>query len=89
MLRSAYAYRPADLARALRTFAGLPTVTVEDEAIVAVALDLAEEGMDFADALYLGRSAHCERFASFDRELVKRRRSLAMRTPAKHSSGGR
>lgn len=71
VLRSTYEYRPAEIARALRAFAGLPSVTVEDGAIVATALDLAERGMDFADALHLGRSAHCEGFASFDRKRVK------------------
>ncbi|WP_225768056.1 type II toxin-antitoxin system VapC family toxin [Inquilinus sp. Marseille-Q2685] len=71
VLRSAYGYRPVDVVRALRAFAGLPTVTVEDGAIVAAALDLAEKGMDFADALHLGRSAHCEGFATFDRKFVK------------------
>jgi predicted nucleic-acid-binding protein len=71
VLRSTYEYRPADVARALRGFAGLPTVTVEDGALVAAALDLAEKGMDFADALHLGRSAHCEGFATFDRKFVK------------------
>ncbi|PRD43504.1 VapC toxin family PIN domain ribonuclease [Phyllobacterium phragmitis] len=71
VLRSTYEYRPADVARALRAFAGLPTVTVEDGAIVAIALDLAEKGMDFADALHLGRSAHCKSFATFDRRFVK------------------
>ena len=71
VLRSTYEYRPAEIAHALRVFAGLPTVTVEDGAIVAAALGLAETGMDFADALHLGRAAHCEGFASFDRKLVK------------------
>ncbi len=71
VLRSAYGYRPADVACALRAFAGLPTVTVEDETAVAAALDLAEKGMDFADALHLGRTTHCDGFASFDRKLVK------------------
>lgn len=71
VLRSTYDYRPADIARALRDFAGLPTVTVEDGALVATALDLAEKGMDFADALHLGRSAHCEGFATFDRKFIK------------------
>lgn len=71
VLRSAYGYRPVDIARALRAFAGLPTVAIEDEAIVAASLDLAEKGMDFADALHLGRSAHCEGFATFDRKFVK------------------
>lgn len=71
VLRSTYEYRPVDVARALRAFAGLPTVTIEDGAIVAVAFDLAEKGIDFADALHLARSAHCEGFASFDRKLIK------------------
>ena len=70
VLRSVYGYRPADVARALRAFAGLPTVTVEGDAIVSVALDLTEKGMDFADALHLGRSAHCDGFATFDRRFV-------------------
>lgn len=71
VLRSAYGYRSADIVRALRVFAGLPTVMVEDGAMVAAALDLAESGMDFADALHLTRSGHCEAFVTFDRKLVK------------------
>lgn len=71
VLRSTYEYRPADIARVLRGFAGLPTVTVEDGAVVAAALDLAERGMDFADALHLGKATHCEGMASFDRKFVK------------------
>lgn len=71
VLRSAYAYQAADVARALRVFAGLPTVTVEDGAMVAAALDRAEKGMDFADALHLTRTGHCEGFVTFDRKLVK------------------
>lgn len=71
VLRSTYEYRPADVARAIRSFAGLPTVTVEDGAVVATALDLAERGMDFADALHLGKASHCDGMASFDRKFVK------------------
>lgn len=71
VLRSTYAYQAADVARALRVFAGLPTVTVEDGAMVAAALDRAEKGMDFADALHLTRTGHCEGFVTFDRKLVK------------------
>ncbi len=71
VLRSTYGFRPADVVGALRAFGGLPTVTVEDAAIVAAALDLTGKGMDFADALHLGRSAQCEGFATFDRRFVK------------------
>jgi predicted nucleic acid-binding protein len=71
VLRSTYGYAPAQVARALRAFAGLPTVTVEDGAMLAAALDLVEQGLDFADALHLTRSAHCDGFASFDRKFLK------------------
>ena len=77
VLRSAYEYRSVDVIDALRAFAGLPTVTVEDEALVAAALDLAGNGMDFADALHLCRSSHRESFVTFDRKLVKAARALS------------
>jgi predicted nucleic-acid-binding protein len=71
VLRSAYEYQAADVVRALRVFAGLPTVMVEDGPMAAAALDLAEKGMDFADALHLTRSGHCEGFVTFNRKLVR------------------
>jgi predicted nucleic acid-binding protein len=71
VLRSAYGYRKTDAIRALRAFAGLPTVSIEDAGAVAAALDLAAKGMDFADALHLSRSGHCEGFATFDLRFVK------------------
>lgn len=71
VLRSNHEYRPADVARALRAFGGLPTVTIEDSAAIATALDLAEKGMDFADALHLSRAAHCDGFTSFDRRFIR------------------
>lgn len=71
VLRSAYGFDRTDLARALGAFFGLPTVSVEDSEKVAAALDLSSSGMDFADALHLARSGHCDGFATFDRRLVK------------------
>lgn len=75
VLRGAYGYGQAEVARALRAFGGLPTVEMEDATTVSSALDLAETGMDFADALHLGKSAHCSGFATFDRKLVKSARA--------------
>lgn len=71
VLRSAYGYKPAEVARALRAFGGLPGVTIEDAGIVSAAFDLAEQGMDFADALHLGRSDKTDGFLTFDRRFVK------------------
>lgn len=71
VLRSTYGYAPPEIARTLRAFSGLPTVNVEDGAVVSSALEFSERGLDFADALHLGKSAHCTGFATFDRKFVK------------------
>jgi predicted nucleic-acid-binding protein len=71
LLRSAYGYDQAAIVRALRAFGGLPTVEIEDAAIISSALDLVETGVDFADALHLRKSAHCTGFATFDRKLIR------------------
>jgi predicted nucleic acid-binding protein len=84
VLRSVYGHPPAPLAQALVAFAGLPRVTLEDEALVAKALDWMKRGMDFADALHLARAEGCEAFLSFDRSLAKRASvltKLKVRTP--------
>ena len=71
VLCSAYNFRPADVIRALRSFAGLPTVTVENLDRLIEALGHAENGMDFADALHLVAAGHCEAFLTFDRGFVR------------------
>lgn len=75
VLRSTYVFSRSDVVRALRAFCGLPTVTVEDGILIATALDLAENGLDFADALHLASSAHCEEFATFDLKFVSAARA--------------
>lgn len=75
VLRSAYGFGVGDVTRALRAFAGLPTVTIAEADLVAAALDLADKGLDFADALHLGQAQACEGFATFDRKFVKAARA--------------
>jgi predicted nucleic-acid-binding protein len=84
VLRRAVGYSGADTLGALKAFVGLDNVNVEDEALVALALDWAEQGMDFADALHLAKAANCEAFISFDRDLAKAARkanAVALREP--------
>ena len=71
VLCSSYYFRPADVIRTLRSFAGLPTVTVENLDRLIEALGHAENGMDFADALHLVAAGHCEAFLTFDRGFVR------------------
>jgi predicted nucleic-acid-binding protein len=71
VLRSGYGFATGPLVQALRDFAGLPGVTVEDPQLAARALDWADQGLDFADALHLVRAQDCSAFVSFDRKLAK------------------
>ena len=71
VLRSGYGFAAERIVQALRDFAGLPSVTLEDPQLAARALDWAEQGLDFADALHLGRAQNCSDFVSFDRKLAK------------------
>lgn len=80
VLRSVYGHAGPQVASALRAFAGLPGVSVEAPERLATALDRAEAGMDFADALHLGAAEGCEALLTFDRRFVKSARSLRIAT---------
>ncbi len=70
VLRGVYGYRAAQLLQALRAFAGLPRIILEDPAVAAKALDWMAAGMDFADALHLAKAEGCEAFISFDQRFA-------------------
>jgi len=70
VLRSAYGYLQARVVQALQGFAALSRVMIEDASTTAEALGWAAAGMDFADALHLARTEHCDAFISFDRRLA-------------------
>ncbi len=76
VLRSVFAYAAPVIARRLRAFAGLPTVAIEEPAVAAQALDWMEGGMDFADALHIGKASACTAFVTFDRRLVRAAKTL-------------
>lgn len=71
VLRSGYGFSTGQIAEALRSFAGLPGITLEDPQLAARAFDWAQQGLDFADALHLGRAQDCAIFLSFDRRLAQ------------------
>jgi predicted nucleic-acid-binding protein len=70
VLRSVYGYTRSRITEALRDLIALPRVTVEDPGAAAKALEWAAGGMDFADALHLARTRHCQAFVTFDRRLA-------------------
>jgi len=77
VLRAVYGFSPEAVVRALRAFAGMARVTLENPDIIAAALSHAEAGLDFADALHLASSGGATRFATFDGKLVRRARGAA------------
>ena len=80
ILRSVYGRAPEDVAAALRAFVGLPGVAVENPSLLAEALDRAEVGMDFADALHLGAAARCDAMLTFDRRFIEQARGSTVPT---------
>ena len=76
VLRSVFDFAATLIAQRLRAFAGLPTVTIEDAPLAAQALAWMEAGMDFADALHLGKASGRRAFVTFDERLVRSAKTL-------------
>jgi len=77
VLRGVYTMTPKQIIPALRALAGLPGVSVEDPVMVAKAMDWADAGMDFADALHLAAAAGCKNFLTFDKRFARSATRLA------------
>jgi predicted nucleic-acid-binding protein len=78
VLRYAYGLAPGQIVAALRKLFGLAGMTLEDAATVAEALIWHERGLDFGDALHAASSRRADRFATFDRDLVKRAKKVGV-----------
>lgn len=88
VLRGFYRLPRRQVLAVLRALAGIEHVTLEDRAAVHAALDAFEQGMDFADALHLGRSSRATAFLTFDRRLARKARALALAPPVITPSTG-
>jgi predicted nucleic-acid-binding protein len=81
VLRGFYTLPRKDVSRVLRALAGIEHITLEDRAAVLAALDGFDQGLDFADALHLSRSARAASFTTFDQGLAKRAKRLSLVPP--------
>ena len=81
VLRTSYRLDRTAIGLGLRRLLGLPGVEVEDEAAVARAFAWFDQGLDFADALHLASSGDADAFATFDRTLQRRARTIADAPP--------
>ncbi|NOT86114.1 MAG: type II toxin-antitoxin system VapC family toxin [Methylococcaceae bacterium] len=72
VMRGFYALPRKDIELVFKALCGLAHVIIEDRHIVLAVLAAFHQGLDFADALHLGRSHQCQAFISFDQRLHKR-----------------
>lgn len=76
VLRYAYKFEPAAICAALTGTLGLPNVKTSRPTAISQAIDLARQGLDFADALHLAASQECDQFATFDTAFINRAKGL-------------
>ncbi len=81
VMRGFYGLPPTDISRVLRSLSSIEHITLEDRSAVLMALDAFDKGLDFADALHMARSSRASVFATFDKRLAKRAKSLALSPP--------
>jgi predicted nucleic-acid-binding protein len=81
VMRGFYELPNRDISRVLRALASIEHITLEDRGAVLAAVDAFDQGLDFADALHLARSARASGFATFDQRLAKRAKGLALTPP--------
>ncbi len=79
VLRFAYQFSREQIIDALRKLLGLPNVTVNYPAIVDLALTWHAQGLDFADALHLANSQHCDTFFTFDKKMINAAKHISER----------
>ena len=80
VLRSTYRLNPAQVSASLRSFVGLPTVSLEDPARVAQAPDWLEQGLDLADAPHLAAALECDAMITFDAALINAATKAVLRS---------
>lgn len=73
VLRAFYRFEAAAVIRVMNHLLGLANLNVEEASRVATALGLLGQGQDFADALHLAGSGHCEAIYTFDDRRFARR----------------
>ncbi|NEV64772.1 type II toxin-antitoxin system VapC family toxin [Thiorhodococcus minor] len=84
VLRAFYRCEPQQIVRVFEHLLGLGHVNTEASERITAALSLTEQGMDFADALHLAGSDHCEALCTFDdRRFARRARRLGCTPPVR------
>jgi len=71
VLRYAYKFDVNDIYGAFNSLFGLTNVTLEEPLGIFEILEWYRKGIDFADAIHLGKAKGTDYFATFDKALIK------------------
>ena len=82
LMRGFYKLSAPQITSVLRALLSIEHITVEARLELEQAVQAAEAGMDFADALHLLRSGRATGFLTFDQALVKRAAQTGLRPTA-------
>ena len=77
VLRYAYKHPREMIHQGLIRLLGLPNVSVGNAVKIHNALEWHKNGMDFADALHLAESEHCDRLVTFDKKFISQSKKLS------------
>jgi predicted nucleic-acid-binding protein len=78
VLRSVYGIPSSRFGEAIRGFAGLPAVTLEDPPLANLALTWMDGGLAFADAIHLAKAGESNGFVTFDRSFVRAAKKIGL-----------
>ena len=76
VLRFSYRFSTDRIIYAISGLLGLENISVENKGEIFISLQWYEQGLDFADALHLACSRCANKFASFDKKLIKKATDL-------------
>lgn len=77
VLRSTYRLGAIAVRGALRKFIGHRHVVLLEEAVVLRGLDLADQGLELADALHVAATGECSAFVTFDTAMIRTARTIS------------
>lgn len=84
VMRAFYDFKPTEFARVIKHLSALSHVIIENRDSVLSALEQHLQGLDFADALHLCSSSHCQKLATFDDKKFARRANRFGLNPTVH-----
>lgn len=83
VISKGYLLPRADVVEILQKLCDLPDIYIEDIEMVKTATSLYAQGMDFADAIHLLKTQHCENFYTVDQKFIKKSEKLSPHLIAK------